>query len=410
MTIKIPEKYYVVITRKGLGFASPYTKDAAFEKRKATQDKWAYGSTITTTITDTDDVECKQVSTSNNFDDVSHLFMTKQMPHIFKNELMEGFEVAKSVRRSGGWNGAGNVVWRVFDPRGFELEISSENLARIIDCTNIDKGSIAGKCIWGRDGSNNVLLPEASDVYSEAVTFDKKLKNSITEKNVNVGDTVMLLTEHFMTDQYVFYGKYDFLLADSLRSLGEHGETAFQMNRVVSKRLFQNVKTGKYVVIASPKYASVVSNAPSPMTRESVAEKLNADISNVEFEDTLFNVVLIAPTINNKQVVVSLESFDDYNKSVPEQSRGDIDSVFFETIDGLFVCSTKYNKGSYIPIAKKVTMNKSGYIRLKEKDKVSKSWNWRGCYTDIEIPIPDLQTVKKFKLVVTCGTYSTCLL
>lgn len=409
MTIKIPEKYYVVIARKGLGFASPYTKDAAFEKRKATQDKWAYGSTITTTITDTEEVECKQANTSNAYDDVSHLFMTKQMPHIFKNELMEGFEIAKSVRRYGGWSGTGNVVWRVFDPRGFELEISSENLARIIDCTNIDKGIIVGKCIWGRDGGSNVLLPEASDNYSEAVAFHKKMDNRITEKDVNVGDTVMLLTEHYMKDQYVFYGKYDFLLADRHRSLDSQHGTAFMMDRVVSKRLFQNVKTGKYVVIVTPKYASVVSKATSPMTKESVAEKLNADISNIKFEDTSFKVALIAPTINKKQVVIGLESYDDYRNNTPEQVRGEVDRVFFETQEGLFVCDTKYVRGSYVPIAKKVTMDENGYIRLQKKDSTSKAWYWNEHYTDIEIPVPDLQTVKKFKLVVTCGNYSTCL-
>lgn len=48
----IPEKLYVTVQYRGdagnqdglPGFASPYTRDDAFVKRKHTQDTWAYGA------------------------------------------------------------------------------------------------------------------------------------------------------------------------------------------------------------------------------------------------------------------------------------------------------------------------------------------------------------------------------
>ena len=58
MAATIASKLYVTIQyRKDagnddghLGFASPYTKDAAFQKRKSTQDSWAYGGGTTIEI------------------------------------------------------------------------------------------------------------------------------------------------------------------------------------------------------------------------------------------------------------------------------------------------------------------------------------------------------------------------
>ena len=44
---------------------------------------------------------------------------------IFENKPTHGFTISKEVRRLT----TSNVVWRIFDPRGFELEISSGNMA-----------------------------------------------------------------------------------------------------------------------------------------------------------------------------------------------------------------------------------------------------------------------------------------
>lgn len=145
-----------------LGFATPVSNDAAFKKRKDTVDNWARGY-------------------QNKMDKDDDRRKGKNYPNV----LAHGFEIAKSVRRSG-WSG-GNVVWRVIDPRGFELEIPSANLASILDCSTVVNGVIQERCIWGRDGSTNVLLPENSEPYREFVKLTQ-LKNQAEAKTVTVKD------------------------------------------------------------------------------------------------------------------------------------------------------------------------------------------------------------------------------
>lgn len=163
--IKVPEQYYVGIRPKSgndipLGFATPFGKDSAFQKRKATVDNWT-GKT-----------------------DNGARFET------YDNVLLEGFRISQEVRRHG-WNG-GNVVWRIEDPRGFELEISSANFASIVDCCVLDKGVISGKCIWGREGSANILLPENSGPYKEAMTFTELSKKSVSKADLEIGQFVRM--------------------------------------------------------------------------------------------------------------------------------------------------------------------------------------------------------------------------
>lgn len=178
MAITIPDSHYVgyhrqaaVVSDLPLGFATPYATDAAFEKRKDTVDSWA----------------SQQYRWGNNKD------VPPLEAQILPNVLQEGFTIAKSVRRHG-WNG-GNVVWRVEDPRGFELEISSANFAKIVDCTTIVNGVIQGKCVWGREGASNVLLPENSEPYQSAVhaTAIKKA-GTISVKDIRPGSVVTLST------------------------------------------------------------------------------------------------------------------------------------------------------------------------------------------------------------------------
>jgi hypothetical protein len=102
---------------------------------------------------------------------------------VVTNELRTGFKVTDDVRRI--YWGGGNVVWRIFDPLGFELEIASANLMAIIQVCGIEEGGfIPGKCCWGRDGSVNVLLHEKSDVYVNAFKNAENLKPTKAKSRV----------------------------------------------------------------------------------------------------------------------------------------------------------------------------------------------------------------------------------
>lgn len=175
--IIIPDQYYVgYVERKAdelipLGFATPYGEDAASKKRMSTVDGWR-----------------------NN----------KIAPSILKNELQSGFQLFKPLHRS--YWGGGNVVWRIIDPRGFQLEIESGNLENIIDCTTIVNGEIQGKCIWGRSTSGkNVLLPENSSPYKSAIE-NTIIKNSVGIKISDiVPGTIVTLKDNV---DILYLGKY----------------------------------------------------------------------------------------------------------------------------------------------------------------------------------------------------------
>jgi len=181
-SIKLPTQLYVGLktqhygeSRVPLGFATPYEPNTpAYEKRKGTVDFWCRSDNYTW------DPETRK-NIQNPIPD----------PVIIDNTVpLTGFKIADSVRRV--YWGGGNVVWRIEDPRGFELEISSSNFAKIIDCTTIVNGEIMMSCVWGRDKSQNVLLPTNSDPYQEAAENTSRIGQKVPLKDVSIGDRIIL--------------------------------------------------------------------------------------------------------------------------------------------------------------------------------------------------------------------------
>lgn len=157
--MKVFSRLYLGLKDQGvgepqLGFATPYEENAAGRKRQETVDRWAggYGEWVN----------------------------GKHVPGVPKTNVMDneprgGFKITDDIKRV--YWGGGNVVWRVFDPAGFELEIQSRNLMAIIQSCGINEGGeIPGRCVWGRSGGDNILLHESSDEYKDAVKAAETLK------------------------------------------------------------------------------------------------------------------------------------------------------------------------------------------------------------------------------------------
>lgn len=163
MAVWIPEKQYITFlahnTESGtpLAFLTPWGTDVASTKRMATADRWAsYGK-------------------------------IKINPVIVENTNLCGFKIIGEISRSA----TSNVVWRIEDPRGFELEISSGNMFDLLIDTVIDNGEIMSPCIWARNGSQNHLVSINSELYKEFVQSDKRKRSKrITLKNIKPGWTV----------------------------------------------------------------------------------------------------------------------------------------------------------------------------------------------------------------------------
>jgi hypothetical protein len=309
----IHKQLYVTIQYRGdannesglLGFASPYTKDAPFAKRKSTQDSWAYGHGATVTIDENDDVTVTGSGTRGGYGsgqkwDATMLFMANCYPRIVPNEPVEGFEIAKSVRRYG-WNGGGNVKWRITDPRGFDLEISSENFASVLDCCDVSKGVILGKCVWGRMGNNNILLPEASTPYQEAVAHTAKKDIKISLKEVGVGDTVEILSNNVPDEDKVayYYGKYWFLTtAHGDGNNSYNGSPDRLLNGEQCEHyLLKSVATNRYYVLTAPKVVDIVNKRQNDLSKAAVAATVNEQLSRSVGIDEFYNgLTLISPT------------------------------------------------------------------------------------------------------------------
>lgn len=84
----------------------------------------------------------------------------------------EGFVLNKHVGgvRSG-WNTRNSYI-RMFDPRGFEIELGIENILYILEhCSSIKGKGIEGELIYGWNGSRVVLIPVGSKDYKNAIEF-----------------------------------------------------------------------------------------------------------------------------------------------------------------------------------------------------------------------------------------------
>ncbi len=132
----------------------------------------------------------------------------KQIPNeIYDNEPIEGFVLNKKV---GGdrysWNPR-QTYTRVYDPRGFEFEITIPNLLWILENCNCIKGKgLEGKFVYGWEGKELLLVPVESPDYKE-IEEKSQIRNNnefIAAKDLIVGGTY----ETIEGEQYVFMGKF----------------------------------------------------------------------------------------------------------------------------------------------------------------------------------------------------------
>lgn len=109
-------------------------------------------------------------------------------PIEYKNEPLEGFVLNKNV---GGYKSDWNfrsAYCRVYDPRGFEIEISIQNLLYILENTSSIKGKgLEGKFIYGWFGKDLVLLPEDCPEFAEMQKFSNLQTEKVSKKDLIPG-------------------------------------------------------------------------------------------------------------------------------------------------------------------------------------------------------------------------------
>lgn len=341
----IPEKLFVTLKIENdgdiLGFASPFGTDKAFKKRRETQLKWAYQrvyphskysaqdwfneyrsgepAVVYQEADDTisfftwgDDPNGELIEDISRYEWNWHRDKGNDVPmpevrqkklvpcdnsalapKIITNEPISGFQFTESVRRT--YWGGGNVVWRVSDPRGFQLEISSANLARIMDCSTIQNGVILDDCVWGRAGAQNVLLPVSSDVYQQAkVVTRATTTDKISLKDVNLGDVVSVVQLMPLYEKLEYLGKFSFILAQSINNHEQynHKYGINLVSDVVERYIFRDIATNKYLFVTSPKIATIHTKIEVPLDKPAVAAELNRIIGLGIFDNFEYRPII----------------------------------------------------------------------------------------------------------------------
>ena len=139
------------------------------------------------------------------------------IPVEYDNEPLDGFVLnRKAGGYSTGWNHR-QTYCRVYDPRGFEFEITIPNLLYILENANSTVGKgLEGKFIYGWEGKDLVLVPENAPEYKEMVKFTELQDKKVSKKELVPGGiyiTAQNVKVVFLEEAYR-YG-YDSVRSDS---------------------------------------------------------------------------------------------------------------------------------------------------------------------------------------------------
>lgn len=131
-------------------------------------------------------------------------------PDDFENAPTEGFVLNKKVGGyAGDWGNFRQAYIRVYDPRGFEFEITVPNLLYILENTSSIKGKgLEGEFVYAWDGTELVLLPTVAPDYAELTKLNnQRFRNeTIKAKDLKIGATYL----HTNNSEWVYMGRFDF--------------------------------------------------------------------------------------------------------------------------------------------------------------------------------------------------------
>lgn len=174
----------------------------------------------------------------------------KKIPvEILDNEPKEGFVLNKNAGgRSSGWywDSGREAKIRVWDPAGFEIEITIPNMLWLLEQTNSFKGKgLEGKMVYAMNGSQLMLIPVDSEEYRGSMDFTDLKYKKVSSKELTEGATV------FTKDQetLIYIGKYEIVK----RAYGWSDKTF----SVAKEMIFYNPKGKDYRHMKADKIARI---------------------------------------------------------------------------------------------------------------------------------------------------------
>lgn len=188
-------------------------------------------------------------------------------PNEFNNEPTSGFVLNKKVGGGrSGWDSR-NTYIRVYDPRGFEFEISVPNLVMILENTDCIAGKgLEGDFVYGWSGTELVLTPVNSPDYVDHISTSSKTiitdSTKLTAKSLIVGKTYISTNG---TSENVYLGKHT--IKTGLKSNKYSNECYFNPgdeseNEYEEKFMFHNGTNIVALKTVSKKFSGVIDSDP----------------------------------------------------------------------------------------------------------------------------------------------------
>lgn len=111
-------------------------------------------------------------------------------PNDYDNVPTEGFVLNKNIKRGGwSWHSTNSSHIRIYDPRGFEFEISPTNLIGILMHVDCNKRVLDGKFVYAFHGGDLILVPENSEQYTKSMEFTSLKTQNLKKKELKEGAT-----------------------------------------------------------------------------------------------------------------------------------------------------------------------------------------------------------------------------
>lgn len=133
---------------------------------------------------------------------------------VIDNIPLAGFRLTSTIDSG---NYGFQDIWRIEDPRGFEIDIKGYNFAKILSECTVHNGEILDTCVWARSSGNNYLLPINSNDYIDAIEQENISSKKVSIKNVSPGDYVVLRNG----DKGTYLGRLACLIMNSTRNYSD---------------------------------------------------------------------------------------------------------------------------------------------------------------------------------------------
>lgn len=199
-------------------------------------------------------------------------------PQDHDNTPQTGFMINKGITRGGDWFSDKTTKVRIWDPRGFEFEISVGNLMQLLMHSDVSKRDIQQACVYAWSGTELVLLPTNSTEYEESVKHTAKQSVKFSTKDLVVGHTYNVKQGN---SQVVYLGRHDYYSQvdqkDKRIKYGSHN--GFKQVPKAKKHVFYNT-THKRIELTDP--SSLIAGLADDSHNPNVAKYLDVWFQMIE--------------------------------------------------------------------------------------------------------------------------------